>query len=115
MAKFEVVSKYNPNEINLPVRKTSDSAGYDIEAAVDIIIPSYHAQMHKLEAEAWQSGNSVFTLDEMKNLTAAAKARPTLVPTGVKAKLDPGTYLELSVRSSAPLKYWLVLGNSVGK
>ena len=33
---------------------------------------------------------------------------------GVKCKLDPGTYLELSLRSSIPLKHWLLLANSVG-
>ena len=37
-----------------------------------------------------------------------------MVSTGVKCQLDPGTYLELSVRSSTPLKYWLVLANGVG-
>ena len=38
----------------------------------------------------------------------------TLVPTGIKCKLDPGTYLELSVRSSTPLKSGLMLANGVG-
>lgn len=37
-----------------------------------------------------------------------------MVSTGVKCQLDPGTYLELSVRSSTPLKYWLILANGVG-
>ena len=50
----------------------------------------------------------------MAALTKTAKAKPTLVPTGIKCKLDKGTYLELSVRSSCPLKYWLVLANSIG-
>jgi dUTP pyrophosphatase len=40
--------------------------------------------------------------------------RPTLVPTHVKCKLDPDQYLELSVRSSTPLKYLLLLANGVG-
>ena len=34
--------------------------------------------------------------------------------TGVKCELNPGTYLELSVRSSTPLKNWLILANGVG-
>ena len=50
----------------------------------------------------------------MALLTKRAQAKPTLVSTGLKCQLDPGTYLELSVRSSSPLKYWLVLANSVG-
>ena len=53
-------------------------------------------------------------LTEMAALTKSKKAKPTLVSTGVKCQLDPGCYLELSVRSSTPLKYWLILANSVG-
>lgn len=50
----------------------------------------------------------------MAALTKTAKAKPTLVPTGIKCELEEGTYLELSVRSSCPLKYWLVLANGIG-
>jgi dUTP pyrophosphatase len=53
-------------------------------------------------------------LDWMGAFTKSLKTKPTLVPTGVKCKLEPGTYLELSVRSSSPLKYWLFLANGVG-
>ena len=55
-----------------------------------------------------------YTLEEMANLTKRTKAKPTLVSTGVKCYLDEGYYLELSVRSSTPLKYWIILANSVG-
>jgi dUTP pyrophosphatase len=37
-----------------------------------------------------------------------------LVPTGIKCKLDPNTYLEISVRSSTPLKTGMILANGVG-
>lgn len=37
---FEVVAKYQDKNINLPRRQTLASAGYDIEAAEDITIPS---------------------------------------------------------------------------
>ena len=50
----------------------------------------------------------------MAAITKATGAKPTLVSTGMKCALDPDTYLELSVRSSSPLKYWLVLANGVG-
>ena len=40
--------------------------------------------------------------------------KPTLVPTGMKCKLAKNEYLELSVRSSTPLKHWLIMANSVG-
>ena len=51
---------------------------------------------------------------QMKNMAKASKARPTLVPTGIKCQLEPHTYLELSARSSLPLNHWLILANSVG-
>ena len=50
----------------------------------------------------------------MSNFTKETGFKPTLVSTGMKCKLDPGTYLQLSVRSSSPLKYWLMMGNGVG-
>lgn len=122
MAKFEKVSKFADVDINLPVRKTAASAGYDFEVAEDIIIPSYH-KMSRMMKEvispfvAMEDGmivTRVFTLDEMAKITKSFGAKPTLVSTGMKCKLDPDTYLELSVRSSCPLKYWLIMGNSVG-
>lgn len=119
MAKFEKVSKYNEVDINLPHRKTTQSAGYDFEVAEDIIIPSYddlHDVMMSMVNE-WDIVNGkfpVYTLDEIAKITKETKAKPTLVPTGVKCKLEPDTYLELSVRSSCPLKYWLILANGVG-
>lgn len=35
---FEVVSDFDDKEINLPVRKTAESAGYDIECGEDVTI-----------------------------------------------------------------------------
>ena len=40
MAIFEKVSKYADADITMPVRKTAQSAGYDMVAAEDYIIPS---------------------------------------------------------------------------
>jgi dUTP pyrophosphatase len=54
------------------------------------------------------------SLETMAELTKQADFRPTLVSTGMKCKLVPGTYLELSVRSSTPLKHWIMLANGVG-
>lgn len=54
------------------------------------------------------------TLEETAATIKAANAKVSLVSTGMKCQLDPGTYLELSVRSSCPLKHWLILGNAVG-
>ena len=38
MRKFEIVSKYINENINIPKRATNGSAGYDIEAAEDMVI-----------------------------------------------------------------------------
>lgn len=115
MAKFEVVSKYIDAGLALPERKTQHSAGYDLAAAEDIIIPPYEDHVAKIAmaVNGWNI-NDVKTLKEVGELTKNLKAKPTLVPTGMKCKLEPGTYLELSVRSSSPLKYWLILANGVG-
>lgn len=126
MAKFEKVKRFADQDITLPQRKTKYSAGYDFEVAEDIIVPSYLTLYKQLETEAFKDVEfmdiffdpsklkKIYTLDETANLTKLTKTRPTLVPTGVKCKLESDTYLELSVRSSCPLKYWLILANSVG-
>lgn len=122
MAKFEKVSKFADIDIALPERKTALSAGYDMEVAEDIVIPSYHNLMQAMNSviaqnivfENGQIVHNIFTLEDMSNITKTLKIKPTLVSTGMKCQLDPNTYLELSVRSSCPLKYWLILANGVG-
>ena len=122
MAKFEKVNRFSDIDINLPERKTADSAGYDMEVAEDIIIPSHHNLMEIMNSIIPQNVildtnevvHNTFTLDEIANITKTLKTKPTLVSTGMKCKLEPGTYLELSVRSSCPLKHWLILANGVG-
>lgn len=120
MARFEKVSRFADVDINLPQRKTADSAGYDMEVAEDIVIPSYFNLYMTMKEEYMRDGIGVLTstptfdLDSLAAITKRLKTKPTLVSTGMKCKLEPGTYLELSVRSSCPLKYWLILGNSVG-
>lgn len=58
--------------------------------------------------------SELYSIDRLSKITKEHKLKPTLVSTGMKCKLDPNTYLELSVRSSSPLKYWLILANGVG-
>ena len=113
MAKFEKVSKFAEVDINLPQRKTAYSAGYDMEVAADIVIPAYKRQYERMAIDSPSYG-AIYTLDEVATITKKLGAKPTLVSTGMKCKLEPNTYLELSVRSSCPLKHWLIMGNSVG-
>lgn len=126
MAKFEFIEKYRDCGLALPIRKTSQAAGYDFQVAEDTLIPPYDTLWEDLYMDGVKdeiicintesSGDlrCPLTLDEVSALTKAADARPTLVPTGVKCKLDSQTYLELSMRSSGPLKYWLILANGIG-
>ena len=114
MAIFEKVSKYANADIAMPVRKTAQSAGYDMGAAEDYIIPSLW-QMAAEAKELWPVEDDEFvTMDLMAQFTKQTGFKPTLVSTGMKCKLDPNTWLQLSVRSSSPLKYWLMMGNSIG-
>ena len=82
---FEVAKGFENEGINLPKRKTKYSAGYDIEAAEDVVIPSFKKGMN-----------------------------PTLVKTGIKAYMQNDEYLMLCNRSSNPGKKGLILANSVG-
>lgn len=82
---FEVAKGFEDKEINLPVRKTKFSAGYDIEAAEEVVVPSFKKGMN-----------------------------PTLIKTGIKAYMQDDEVLMLYNRSSNPKKKGLILANSVG-
>lgn len=82
---FEVAKGFENAGINLPVRKTKFSAGYDIEAAEDTVIPSFKKGM-----------------------------APTLIKTGLKVYMQEDEYLKLCNRSSNPKKKGLILANSIG-
>jgi dUTP pyrophosphatase len=114
MAIFEKVSRFENEEIAMPVRKTAQSAGYDMVAADDYIIPSLWLMCAEAK-KAWPVEDDEFvTMDLMSQFTKQTGFKPTLVSTGMKCKLDPGTWLQLSVSSSSPLKYWLMMGNGIG-
>ena len=82
---FEIARGFENAGINLPVRSTKNSAGYDIEAAEDVIIPA-------------------FKLGQ----------KPVLVKTGLKAYMQSDEVLILANRSSNPGKKGLILANSIG-
>ena len=84
MRGFEIAKGYEDKGIHLPVRKTKNSAGYDVEAAEDVIIPPYEFGM-----------------------------KPTLIPTGLKAYCKEDEFYILVNRSSGPKKGF-VMANSVG-
>ena len=82
---FEIAKGFENSNINLPVRSTKNSAGYDVEAAEDCVIP------------AFKPGQ-----------------KPTLVKTGIKAYMGSDEVLILANRSSNPGKKGLILANSIG-
>jgi len=82
---FKVASGWEDKDINLPIRKTKYSAGYDFECAEDTIIPSFKKGI-----------------------------LPVLVPTGIKVYMQDDETLLLYNRSSNPKKKGLVVANSVG-
>lgn len=105
---FECISTY-PDAI-LPKRATHGAAGYDFYAAETIVVPSiwqqgvFHALKTILSVKLKMKKDSTFT----QGLT------PTLVPTGVKAYMLEGEYLQLCNRSSTPLKKGLMMPNGIG-
>ena len=112
MNKFEVISAYTDKNISIPTRATHAAAGYDFEVAEDIVVPSMEKMWYKALGSTWEDHPR--TLSEIAKFTKEEKVKPTLVPTGIKCQLAADHYLELSVRSSTPLKYWLILANGVG-
>ena len=84
MRKFEKVNRIE-EDIKLPERSTSKSAGYDFYAIEDITIPVY------------KMGD-----------------KPILVSTGIKVKMPDDEWLMLVNRSSNPAKRGLVIPNSLG-
>ena len=114
--EFKLVSNYNDENL-LPVRATDGSAGYDFVVAEDIVVPSYLNLvdiMNKRLPIHPSNTDGTVNIDQVADFTKKYQCKPTLVPTGVKAYIPEGKYLQLSVRSSCPLKNWLILANGVG-
>lgn len=105
---FEVVTKYLDQSIQIPKRATELSAGYDIEAAEDITLPSIWKVL--MENNGLNEAQSNQTLPKENQEFVGS----TLVPTGLKAYMPRDEYLLLANRSSNPMKRQLALPNGVG-
>jgi len=113
---FEVVSTYLTKEINLPKRATHKAAGYDLEAAEDMILPTFWKQVLRyvlVELKQW-----IFSSPDKEDLTERSTIerilKPSLVPTGLKVYMQDNEYLQIVNRSSNPLKRFLAIPNGVG-
>lgn len=116
--RFELISKYEGETSLIPQRATWDSAGYDFVVAEDTVVPAYlkpeSGGYDWLNFHMSVPTDRTITLDELAKETKKLKVKPTLVPTGIKAYIPREMYLQLQVRSSLPLKHWLILANGVG-
>lgn len=120
--KFEVVSRFADAGLPIPERATDGSAGHDFVVAEDIVIPPYDFIVTKVREHMFEKNPNIdfygfinpLTLDQVAEMTKELKAKITLVSTGMKCRLDKGEYLQLTARSSLPLKHWLIIGNGVG-
>ena len=141
MFKFEKVKRFEGVDIPEPVRKTKNAAAYDMVAAEDVVVmpmsrltidlgnivadkkltEEVQQIIQKMVSEgkqdiAQQMVDTMVTctIDEVSALTKATGFKPTLIPTGYKAYMDDDYSLDLYIRSSSPLKYWLIMANSTG-
>lgn len=102
MRKFEIVKRIeNALDVRKPNRSTVNSAGYDFYAVEDVEI---------------QQAN--YTIEEYSPILDAyiikeTGVKPTLIRTGIKAKMGKDEFLMLANRSSNPKK-GLFLANGVG-
>ncbi len=78
---FEVIGKYRGAGIQLPMRKTGGSAGYDLASAADM-------EIHPGES--------------------------AIIPTGLKAYMQPDEVLMIYIRSGLSCRNHLMLMNQVG-
>ena len=85
MRGFEIAKGWEDKDINIPKRKTMKSAAYDLEAAEEIVIPSFKIGQ-----------------------------KPTLIPTGLKAYMEDDEMLMLFPRSSGPKKQGILFPHSSG-
>lgn len=97
---FEVITAYQDKGIHLPQRATKNAAGYDFEAAEDVVIPAIWKQI----IQHFTKGSDV----------SEKIVKPVLVPTGIKAYMQAEEYLQLANRSSNPLKRFITLSNGIG-
>ena len=105
MRKFEIIQEYKDKNINLPKRSTKYSAGYDIEAAADIVLPAF---------ENFGLGTGLKTLEESKEFNKENNTTAVLVPTGLKIYCEEDEYISFVMRSSIASKNKIIMPNATG-
>ncbi len=108
---FEIVSKYKEADLKLPYRTTKNAAGYDFQSAKDLVLPSIWKLnfLKILWAIRQEKKPSEGQISEAKEVL-----KPFLIPTGIKAYMNPNEVLIIANRSSNPLKRGMVVPNGIG-
>ena len=111
---FEVITSYQDKAIQLPQRATHHAAGYDLEAAETIVVPSYWRQVFRYLAMEMKQWIHAKPTQKEPAEDPQRLLKPTLVPTGLKVYMQDDEYLQIVNRSSNPLKRFLQVPNGVG-
>ncbi len=110
MRKFEFVELYKNDGLDLPQRGTAGSAGYDIAAAEDVVVPSIWKQFGSwLQENEFES--EPLTLEDHK---AENKLKATMIPTGLKMYCEDGEWIQIVPRSSIGGKHSLSIPMGFG-
>ena len=83
---FEIVSDFKDKYINLPTRKTSKSAGYDIEAAEDKIIKAGQMAVIATGLKAYMQDDEYLGTISLKNIDLKNKNAEYAISTRKKAR-----------------------------
>ncbi|ANZ57307.1 dUTP diphosphatase [Fructilactobacillus lindneri] len=108
---FKVISKAVDSGIELPKRATENAAGYDFASSVDMVLPSIWKIGFLKALKIIQTNRH---LDEVESETAQKVLKPYLIPTGIKAYMQPNEVLIIANRSSNPLKRGMIIPNGIG-
>lgn len=126
--KFEVITEFLEEGIQLPERSTALSAGYDIRAAKDVVILpiayNAHVSKHFLDdmmkkmIEHKENGGTAENFDWDSHLLVHQELSDDtligceLVPTGIKVQMNEDEVLKIFSRSSLATKKNIQLANS---
>lgn len=102
------------SQVETPSRGTEYSAGYDLRAAEDTVIPSLWGSVFAVVNSEEDFSLEPKTLDENAAFNKEHGIAATLVKTGYSIELEDDEYAMVVPRSSVGFKQLLMMPNSVG-